>query len=50
VAYFATSIRKMIKAQLKSNFDSTFLLSLKEKTNVEERERAFNKREKEKFD
>ena len=30
--------RKMLKAQLKSNFDPTFLLSLKKKTDVEERE------------
>jgi uncharacterized protein Veg len=30
--------RKMIKAQLKSNFVSIFLLSLKEKTDVKERE------------
>ena len=28
---------KMLKAQLKSNFGPTFLLSLKKKTNVEER-------------
>ena len=28
----------MIKAQLKSNFRPTFLLSLKKKTDVEERE------------
>ena len=31
-------MRKMLKAQLKSNFGPTFLLSLKKKTDVEERE------------
>jgi hypothetical protein len=31
----------MLKAQLKFNFDPTFILSLRKKTDVEERERAF---------
>jgi hypothetical protein len=31
-------IRKMIQAQLKSNFNPTFLLSFKKETDVEERE------------